>query len=282
MINAGLVLEGGGTRGLYSAGVLDFFMDKGLEFANAYGVSMGACNLCSYISGQRGRTLAVTVDYMNDPNYCGVRSLLKTGDLFNAKMAYEDVPLRLNPFDFEHALSYPGNSYAVITNVETGRAEYPLINDLKNALTYVQASASMPMVSRIVRIDDGKYLDGGIADSIPIMKSLHDGNKKNVVIMTKEAGYIRKPFSMMAGAKVLYRKYPYMLHDLAVRHTRYNRIVAFLEKEHARGNLFLIRPSVDIGVGRVEKDVEKITELYEQGYHEAENCYEDMMRYLEK
>ncbi|MBO4337363.1 MAG: patatin family protein [Lachnospiraceae bacterium] len=280
MIQAGLVLEGGGLRGIYTAGVLDFFMDKGLVFENCYGVSMGACNLCSYISWQRGRALAVSMDYMDDKNYCGIIPLIKTGDLFNVKMAYEDIPFRDNPFDFDKALQYPGNAYAVMTDVVTGRAVYPRINDLKNSLTYVRASASMPLVSRMVQIDGRGYLDGGIADSIPIMRSLHDGNDKNIVVMTKETGYVRKPFSMMPAARIMYRKYPALLRDMALRHKRYNKVTAFLEREHKRGNIFLIRPSVDIGVGRVEKDKEKIMALYRQGYDEAKDCYDDMMKYL--
>ena len=282
MIDAGLVLEGGGMKGIYTAGVLDFFMDKDLWFSNCYGVSMGACNLCSYISGQRGRAATVTMDYLDDPNYCGLRPMLKTGDLFNVKMAYTDIPMVLNPFDFDRALAYEGNAYAVITDLETGKAEYPKINDLKNSMEYIRASASMPLVSRNVEIDGKVYLDGGIADCIPIMKSLHDGNKKNVVVMTKEVGYIRKPFSMMAAVKLRYRKYPNVIKDMKLRHKRYNKVVAFLEREHERGNLFLIRPSYDLGVARVEKDREKLKALYEQGYREAKDQYEAMMRYLEK
>ena len=282
MIDAGLVLEGGGMRGVYTSGVLDFFMDKGLQFKNAYGVSMGACNLCSYISNQRGRALAVTVDYLDDKNYCGVLPLVTTGDLFNVKMAYEDIPYRLNPFDFDKALEYPGNAYAVMTDVETGKPEYRLINDLKNSLIYVQASASMPLVSRFVEIEGKKYLDGGIADCIPIKRSIQDGNKKNIVIMTKETGYVRKPFSMMPLARVMYKKYPHMLKDLHLRHTRYNKVVSYLEREHEKGNLFLIRPQYDAGVKRIEKRKEKLLELYQQGYDEAKNCYDEMMAYLSR
>ena len=282
LIDAGLVLEGGGLKGVYTAGVLDWFLEKGLQFANCYGVSMGACNLCSYISGQKGRALAVSVDYIDDPNYCGLKPLLTTGDIFNVKMAYEDIPLKLNPFDFEAAAAYPGNAYAVVTDLRTGKPVYRRINDLKENLIWVRASASMPLVSRTVRIDSGLYLDGGISDSIPIRRSILDGNKKNVVIMTKEIGYIRKPFSMMKPLKLRYRKYPAMVRAMQLRHTRYNKVVRYLEREHEKGNLFLIRPAYASEVGRVEKDKGKILALYEQGMAEAKSCYDDMMRYLEK
>ncbi|MCR4690478.1 MAG: patatin family protein [Lachnospiraceae bacterium] len=282
MIEAGLVLEGGGMKGIYTAGVLDYFMDKGLQFSAGYGVSMGACNLCSYISGQRGRGAAVTLDYIDDPNYCGIRPMLKTGDLFNVKMAYTDIPMFLNPFDFEAAAQYPGKAYAVLTDVETGKPVYAPINDLTKSMDAVRASASMPLVSRLVEIGGRYYLDGGISDSIPIMKSLRDGNRKNVVVMTKEVGYIRKPFTLLPAAKVIYRKYPALVKDLRYRHARYNKVVRFLEREHEKGNLFLIRPQHGSEVGRVERDRKKLEMLYEQGFTEARACYDDMMRYLEQ
>ena len=281
LIDAGLVLEGGGLKGVYTAGVLDFFMDKELWFKNCYGVSMGACNLCSYISRQRGRALAVSVDYIDDPNYCGIRPLITSGDIFNVKMAYEEIPLELNPFDFEAAAAYPGNAYAVVTNVETGRPEYLRINDLKENLISVRASASMPLVSRTVMINGKGYLDGGISDFIPIRKSVKDNNPKHVVIMTKEVGYVRKPFSMMAAMRLRYHRYPKLVRDMELRHTRYNKVVRYLEREHAKGNLFLIRPSYKSEVKRVERDRDKILALYEQGYDEAKDCYDDLMRYLE-
>lgn len=185
MYQAGLVLEGGGMKGVYTAGVLDFFLDKKITFANCYGVSMGACTLCSYISAQRGRGLSVVVDYLKDPHYCGFYSMATTGDIFNAKMCYDTIPNELNPYDYEAAMKYPGNAYAVMTDVETGAPVYYKMQDMRKDIIAVQASASMPLVSRFVEIDGRKYLDGGIADCIPIMHSLKEGNRKNVVVMTK-------------------------------------------------------------------------------------------------
>ena len=140
----------------------------------------------------------------------------------------------------------------------------------------------MPLVSRFVEIDGRKYLDGGISDCIPIMHSLKEGNRKNVVVMTKEVGYRREPFSMLGMVKVRYHKYPYLIHDMAIRHTRYNRTLDFLEKEERRGNVFIIRPQQKSAVGRVEKDKEKLVALYEEGYHDAEASYDAMRAYLEK
>lgn len=282
MYQAGLVLEGGGMKGMYTAGVLDYFIEKDIEFANCYGVSMGACLMCSYISKQHGRGLRTVVDNLGDKNYCSFYSLLTTGDIFNADMCYNRIPNELDPYDYETAHAYPGKAYAVMTDVSSGKPVYYLLGDMHKDIKAIQASSSMPLVSRLVEVDGRNYLDGGIADCIPIMHSLKSGNRKNVVIMTKEEGYIREPFSMLGLAKIRYRKYPHMLHDLAVRHTRYNRTVAFLEKEQAKGNVFVIRPRHASGVKRLEKDKEVVKVLYREGYEDAGACYEDMIAYLEK
>ncbi len=282
MYRAGLILEGGGLKGIYTAGVLDFFLEKEIEFDRCYGVSMGSCLMCSYISKQHGRGLRTVADNIKDKNYCGFYSLLTTGDIFNADMCYNRIPNELDPYDYDTAHAYQGKAYAVMTDVESGKPVYYQMKDYRKDIAAIQASSSMPLVSRIVEMDGKKYLDGGISDCIPIMKSLQDGNRKNVVIMTKEEGYRRKPFSMMGMAKVRYRKYPHMLHDLAIRHTRYNRTLDFLEKEHARGNVFVIRPKYASDVKRVEKDRKKLEALYQQGYQDAKECYQEMIAYLEK
>lgn len=282
MYKAGLILEGGGMKGIYTAGVLDFFLEKGIEFENCYGVSMGSCVMCSYLSKQHGRGFRTVADNLGDKNYCGFYSLLTTGDIFNADMCYNRIPNELDPYDYDTAHAYKGNAYAVITDVETGAPVYYPMKDYHKDIVAIQASSSMPLVSRMVEIDGKKYLDGGISDCIPVMKSLKDGNRKNVVIMTKEAGYRREPFSMLGLCKVRYHKYPHLIHDLAIRHTRYNRTLDFLEKEQARGNVFVIRPKYPSKVGRLEKSRERLEELYNQGYEEAKECYDDMIAYLEK
>lgn len=282
MYKAGLVLEGGGMKGIYTAGVLDFFLEKQVEFESCYGVSMGSCVMCSYLSKQHGRGFRTVADNLGDKNYCGFYSLVTTGDIFNADMCYNRIPNELDPYDYDTAHAYKGKAYAVITDVETGAPVYYPMKDYRKDIAAIQASSSMPLVSRMVEIDGRKYLDGGISDCIPIMKSLKDGNLKNVVIMTKEEGYRRKPFSMLGLSKIKYRKYPHLIHDLAIRHTRYNRTLDFLEKEHARGNVFVIRPKYPSKVGRLEKNRERLEELYKQGYEDAKACFDDMIAYLEK
>lgn len=282
MFDAGLVLEGGGMKGVYTAGVLDFFLDKGLEFKNVYGVSAGACTMSSFISKQRGRARDTFVDYLGEDFYMGFKSLLTTGDIFNVNMSYDLVPRYLNPFDYETFSKFEGNVYAVVTNIETGKAEYAKLTDMKKGIEYVRASSSLPLVSRNVKIDGKLYLDGGIADSIPIKKSMDDGNVKNVVIMTKPVGYRREPESNLPLIRLRYLKYPKVYELMKERHISYNKTLDYLEKASKEGKLFLIRPLEDTKIGRLEKDKDKLNALYEAGYKDASDCYESLMEYLNK
>lgn len=281
MYQAGLVLEGGGMKGVYTAGVLDFFLDKGIEFSSVYGVSAGACCMCSYLSKQRGRALDVNIDYLDSRKYCSVESLLTTGDLFNVDMCYHLIPDYLNPYDNETFEKYQGKAYSVATDIVTGRPEYFRIRDMRKDIDKVRASASLPLVSRNVKIDGRYYLDGGISDAIPLQKSVMDGNRKNVVVMTKEIGFVRKPTTQLALIKARYFNYPKVAELMAERHINYNEQVAYIERQKAEGGAFVIRPKRKSGVGRVEKDVEKLKALYTEGYEDAAECYEALTAYLE-
>lgn len=284
MYQAGLVLEGGGMKGIYTAGVLDFFLDKGIDFSSIYGVSAGAIQMCSFMSKQRGRARDISVDYLDMSDYCGVKSLITSGDLFNAKFCYEMIPDYLNPYDCEAFNEYRGKAYAVVTNIETGRPEYLRIRDAKKDLIAVRASASLPLVSRNVRIGKSLYLDGGIADSIPIRQSVMDGNCKNVVVMTKEKDYVRTPASAMnlALMKMRYIKYPKVYELMAKRHTSYNDTLKYMERLEQEGRAFIIRPSEKSDVGRIERDKEKMLKLYDLGYKDAQNKYQALLNYLEQ
>lgn len=283
MYQAGLVLEGGGMKGLYTAGVLDFFLDKGIDFSNVYGVSAGACNMCSYLSKQKERARDVSLDYLHTGDYCGAKSLLTTGDLFNAKFCYELIPDYLNPYDYDTFNKYEGRAFAVVTNIVTGRPEYIRLRDMKKDIVAVRASASLPLVSKNVRIGKGLYLDGGIADAIPIRKSILDGNRKNVVVMTKEEGFRRTPASAasLSLIKLRYLKYPKVYELMKERHTAYNRTLDYLERQVQEGTAFVIRPSKKRDVRRIEKDEEKLKALYQQGYEDAKAQYEELVNYLE-
>lgn len=282
MIQAGLVLEGGGMKGVYTAGVLDFFMEQDLYFANCYGVSAGAIHLCSYISKQHKRAYRASMDYLDDKNYCGIGSLLKTGDFFNVKMCYDDIPNKHDPYDYKTAAKYEGNAYAVVTNIRTGEAEYMPMREMHRDILAVRASASLPLLSRNVKIGEEYYLDGAMADSIPIRRAMADGNQKNVVILTKEVGFVRKPSSNLGLMKLRYKTYPKVYELMANRHNMYNDTLAFIEEEEKAGRVFVIRPQVAGNVGRIEKDRAKLEALYQTGYEDAKNCYESLMAFLEK
>lgn len=281
MYQAGLILEGGGMKGAYTAGVLDFFLDKGIEFSRVYGVSAGAIHMCSYLSKQRGRSIDIWLKYGADKRYCSVESLIFTGDLFNVNMCYNLIPEKLNPFDNEAYLRYEGKAYAVVTNIETGKPEYLRVRDGKADINMIRASASLPLVSRNVEINGKLYLDGGISDAVPIQKSILDGNTKNIVILTKEEGYVRKPSTQLGLIKMRYRKFPQVYKLMKNRHTEYNNMMDYLYRQQDNGQAFVIRPKKASDVGRLEKDPGKLQALYQEGYDDAAACYENMIHYLE-
>ncbi len=280
MYRAGLVLEGGAMKGVYTAGVLDFFLDAGIDFEKCYGVSAGACCMCSYLSKQRGRALATMTDYLNDKDYWGLSSFLRTGDLFNVQMCYHDIPEKLNPFDYEAFDKNPSRGYAVVTNIETGFAEYIPLQEMHRDIEAVRASASMPFVSRNVDIGGKMYLDGGLADSIPILHAVTDGCRKNVVVMTKEEGYWRSPMRHAGAARLKYAKYPKVYELIKNRHNTYNETLRYIYEQVEEGTVFLIQPRYKSDVSRTEKDASKLRALYEEGYEEAASRKEELLAFL--
>lgn len=280
MYRAGLVLEGGAMKGVYTAGVLDFFLDAGIDFEKCYGVSAGACCMCSYLSKQRGRALATMTDYLNDKDYWGLSSFLRTGDLFNVQMCYHDIPEKLNLFDYEAFDKNPSRGYAVVTNIETGFAEYIPLQEMHRDIEAVRASASMPFVSRNVDIGGKMYLDGGLADSIPILHAVTDGCRKNVVVMTKEQGYWRSPMRHAGAARLKYAKYPKVYELIKNRHNTYNETLRYIYEQVEEGTVFLIQPRYKSDVSRTEKDASKLRALYEEGYEEAASRKEELLAFL--
>ncbi|MBR5421053.1 MAG: patatin family protein [Lachnospiraceae bacterium] len=283
MIHAGLILEGGGMRGAYTAGVLDYFMEKGMWFDHAYGVSAGACHLCSYISKQPGRAIRIALNYLQEPYYCSFKSLMESGDLFNVDFNYNRVPNELDPYDYDTADKWPGKAYAVATNIETGKAEYLPMTDTRHSITAVQASASLPLVSRNVEYEGKYYLDGGVADSIPLRRSLKDGNKKNIVVLTRPAGYRKKPQSISNAEMMLakYPKYPNLRRAMHCRPYIYNKTLDLIERLEGEGRIVVLRPESLIQIERIEKDPKKLKILYLQGYHDAAMNLEVIRNYLE-
>lgn len=269
--NTGLVLEGGGLRGVFTCGVLDCFMDHGIRFPFTVGVSAGACNGLSYMSGQRGRAKASNIDLMDKHHYIGFRYLLTQRCIMDFKLLFEDFPERIIPYDYEAYFSNPDRFVMVTTNCLTGKAEYfEEKSSSSRVMDIVRASSSLPFVSPVTYVDGVPMLDGGIADSIPVEYALNQGYERLIVVLTRNKGY-RKKTSRMRAAKVLYRKYPNLQKALAERNSVYNRTMDLIERLEEEGRITVIRPLRPVEVGRMEKDTAKLTALYQEGYEIAMN-----------
>ena len=265
-----LVLEGGGLRGVFTCGVLDCFMDKGIRFPFSVGVSAGACNGLSYMSGQRGRGRISNIDLMDKHHYVGLKYLFTQGCIMDFKLLFEDFPERIVPYDYEAYFSNPDRFVMVTTNCLTGKAEY--FEEKKSAervMDIVRASSSLPFVTKITYVDGIPMLDGGIADSIPVEFAMSQGYEKLVVVLTRNRGY-RKKEGRMQIAKLAYRQYPKLQEALQQRNAVYNRTLDLIEKLEDEGRIIVIRPHRPVDVGRMEKDTEKLTALYNEGYEVAE------------
>lgn len=276
----GLILEGGGMRGTFTAGVLDYWMAQGLYFEDVYGVSAGACQACSYLCHQPGRGLRVWSDYVHDPRYCSIRSLLTTGDLFGAELNYDLVPRQLDPLDNETFLKSGARFTAVLTDVATGKPAYVPIRDLFKDIEAIRASASLPLISNLVTYEGRQYLDGGITDSIPIKRAEADGFGRNVLILTRAPGYRKAPDRAMGLMRLRYGRYPALVAAMTRRHEVYNETLDYIDQQVAAGKLFVIRPEDKPNVGRVEKDPQKLKVLHDIGFATARRDQEALLAFL--
>ena len=279
----GLVLEGGAMRGLFSAGVLDVMMENGIEFDAVMGVSAGAVFGCNFKSGQIGRSIRYNMRFCDDPRYCSFESLRKTGDLYNVQFCYDEIPNKLDPFDKEAYQANPMPFYAVCTNVETGKAIHKRLDngDAKD-MEYFRASASMPVVSRIVEVDGYKLLDGGITDSIPLASMERRGYPRNVVVLTQPLGFVKKKSKMLPLIRVSMHQYPNVIRAMEVRHIRYNKQTAYVREQELAGNAFVIRPPYDLGISRTEDDPAELRRVYELGRKEMEERLPELRKFLEE
>lgn len=267
--NTALVLEGGGLRGVFTCGVLDFFMDRGITFPFIVGVSAGACNGLSYMSGQRGRAKSSNIDLMEKYQYVGFKYLLSQGCIMDYKLLFEDFPEKIIPYDYDAYFANPTRFVMVTTNCLTGKPEY--LEEKKSServMDIVRASSSLPFVTKITYVDGIPMLDGGIVDSIPIRYALDQGYENIVVVLTRNKGY-RKKDTKIRAAKAFYRKYPKLQEALFVRNSVYNKTMELIEKLEEQGRITVIRPVNPVNVGRMEKDVTKLTALYQEGYEVA-------------
>ena len=269
--NTALVLEGGGLRGVFTCGVLDCFMDKGIRFPFTVGVSAGACNGLSYMSGQRGRAKSSNIDLMDKHHYVGFKYLLTQGCIMDYKLLFEDFPEKIIPYDYEAYFANTDRFVMVTTNCLTGKAEYlEEKSDSKRVMDIVRASSSLPYVTKITYVDGVPMLDGGIADSIPVEYAKSQGYERMVVILTRNKGS-RKNEKQLPVPKVIYRKYPELRKTLASRNAQYNRTMEMIERLEEEGSLTVIRPVHPIEVDRMEKDTDKLRALYQEGYELAES-----------
>lgn len=283
-VKTGLVLEGGGTRGIYTAGVLDVFMDEGLYFDGVIGVSAGAIHGATFVARQRGRNIRYYKKYCRDKRFMSLRSLLTTGDLVGEEFCYHTLPDILDPFDHDTFEASDTKFYAVCTNVATGKAEYPLITDMRGQIDLLRASASMPYVTKIINWHGKKYLDGGCADSIPLTAFEKMGYNVNVVIRTRDPEYRKKEKPAGKGKKdlagIVFRSYPRFAETLRKRAQVYNRTVEELHRKAAAGDIFLIEPSEELTIGRVEHDPEKLQAVYDIGVRDAKAKLQQLKEWL--
>ena len=265
-MKTGLILEGGGMRGLFSAGVIDVFMENGIEFDAAIGVSAGAAFGCNYKSRQIGRVIRYNKRFSKDPRFCSFWSLIKTGDLFGAEFCYHTIPDTIDIFDTEAYLENPMDFYVVVTDVETGKAVYVNSDEAGNdALEFFRASASMPIVSKPVEIRGKKYLDGGIADSVPLQYFESIGYNKNVIILTQPKGYVKKPSSATKIIKHVLKEYPMIAKVMENRHNEYNETLSLIAEREKTGDVLVIQPESPLEIGRVEHNPDVMQKAYDRG-----------------
>lgn len=263
--NTGLVLEGGGMRGVFTSGVLDAFMLHELYFPYVVAVSAGACNGMSYVSRQLRRARISNIDYLARYHYIGIRHLVTQGCIFDRKLLYDKFPNEFIPFDFDTFFKYSDRFEMVTTNCETGRALYLTENvDQQRALDVVKASSSLPFVSKIVTVDGIPMLDGGIVDSIPVMRAIDTGHKLNVLVLTRNKGY-RDSSKDHKVPRLIYKNYPRLRVALSRRIAAYNDQLELVDRLEAEGKVICIRPQRPMEVGRMEKDTAKLEALYEEG-----------------
>lgn len=277
----GLVLEGGAMRGMFTMGIVDYFMEKDFWFDGTIGVSAGAAFGCNYKSKQPERVIRYNKRFCHEWRFCSFRSLLVTGDIYGAKFCYDDLPNRLDIFDVETFKSFPMEFYAVCTDIETGKPVYQKLENGDAAdIEWMRASASMPLASTPVTIDGHKFLDGGMSDSIPIKFFESIGYKKNVIILTQPDGYVKKPNKFLPLARIALQPYPKGVEALATRHVFYNETIEYIRQKEKSGEVFVFRPEKPLPVGHITHDANKLQKAYDIGRQMAMERFDEMCEWL--
>ncbi|MBK5472266.1 MULTISPECIES: patatin-like phospholipase family protein [Bacillus] len=283
MKNIGLVLEGGGMKGLYTAGVLEYFMERDLFFPYVVGVSAGACMGATYLSRQKGRNKKVNTELVADHRYISYRNLIRKRELFGMDFLFDEVPNKIVPFDFQTFLNSNEQFVIGTTDCESGQAVYyNKIEHGNDILKIIRASSSVPFIAPAVEYDNRKLLDGGIIDPIPVLKAQNDGYQKNVVIMTKQDGYEKQRNKFSGLAKMLYRKYPNIAQSLVEHYRFYNETITYMNQIEQKDNFYIIQPSVQLPISGIERNKEKLVNLYNLGYTDAQYHYEKLLNWIEK
>lgn len=280
-MSTGLVLEGGGLRDLFTAGILDVCLEHHVTFDGIIGVSAGATFGCNYKSLQHGRSLRYNLSQASNWRYCSLRSLITTGDLVGAEYAYHKLPTEIDVFDNETYEKNPTEFVVVCTDAHTGNPIYHRIDTFDyEGLEWLRASASLPIVSRPVHIGEHTLLDGGISDSIPLQHWQEQGYKRNVVILTQPAGFTKQPTKLMPLFRVFCRRYPAIINAMARRHTMYNNQLAYLAQQETLGNTLVLCPPAPIRIGRTEMDPCKMQQVYDAGYKYGMEHIEEIIQFL--
>lgn len=280
LLNCGLVLEGGGMRGVYTAGILEYFMEKNLYFPYVIGVSAGACMAASYLSRQPGRNKKVNIDFVGDPRYLSYRNFWKKRQMFDMDFLFDEIPNKLVPYDYESFLNRTEQFVVVTTDCLTGEPVYYNMDQHgEDMLQLIRASSSLPFVAPSVAYQDKMLLDGGIIDPIPLKKAQKDGFEKNVVILTKPVGYKKKASRFSSLFK--YKQFPIISERLQTRYKLYNETLDYVDSEKESGSTFVFQPSQPLPVGRMERKKERLQALYELGYEDAKNNYKALQEFLQ-
>lgn len=276
----GLVLEGGGFRGMYTCGVIDVFMENGICFDEVVGVSAGAAFGCNIKSKQIGRALRYNKRFCQDSRYSGLKSFIKTGDLYNKEFAYGIVPTILDPFDTKTFRENPLKFTVVCTDIHTGN---PVYHEIQNGdatdIEWIRASASIPIVSKPVKLDGYELLDGGVSDSIPVNWML-ERSDKTVIVLTRDKSYHKEPMKYIHLLKKAFKEYPNLQKALENRYIVYNKTLDEIEQLEREGKVFVIRPSKPIACAMIEKDPDHLQEIYDIGRRDALHYLEDLKKYL--
>ena len=274
-----LVLEGGAMRGIYTAGVLDALLETKIKIDAIIGVSAGALFGINYVSKQKGRALRYNLNYCDNKDYMGIHSLIKTGNVMNKEFCFDKLIYELDPFDFDTYNKSKTKFYATVTNLKNGKPEYKEIKKFPEDLEYLRASGSMPLFSKIVEIDNNKYLDGAIGDSIPVKQAKKMGYDRIIVVTTQPLDFKKKPYNMLFFYLV-YKKYPIFLEGIKNRYKLYNDTLDYIKKEEKKKNIFVIRPSRKIKISKLEKNREIIKEQYNLGYEDTKELMSNLNKYI--